>query len=562
MTDQFSPVPPPRPPTPQPFTPTPATMVTPTAATRHLVAGAYLDERFCRTALGEVYDQPNRAVAPSYGFDLGTVLGHCRQAGHILTIRDSVIVGVLFLSLCVIPFGILATGIVLSAVQSTVSAARLARDSLRRMVNGESPQLYRLVGPAVGSLLSVSLFWLMLALLFSWVAIEATGHTLRGTATNPVTSLLAIIQIGVALAVFTGIGPTVVARVLRWHRAIQFGPAGRPTPLQSDGRIREVLRQQGGNTIVYSGYSPFVGSGRVLSTSDLAVRMVRPQQGFDDRSSESEREIDELPFTAERLVGHVRDRLATLGQADSPEHLLPGLTVADKVFTAGTETTELAQMTPGPAMVDIIRQPLDARRHYLACQVTSWRGELVTTVYAHFALQGRTLYLEIVTCALAPCRDEYRIVDDVSSIGPLPYARAALSGLAESPRVVAMAPVNLARTVVRSLVRRGATGQANLPYGIDRGARVGVRELATFDEVRNDFQNQDVAKYQEIVTRRLVAATLDFLVEQGVDVTEFRQRANVLINSGTYFGGDMSGNLHQGDIHANHISDSFKPVRK
>ncbi|WJK36645.1 hypothetical protein [Solwaraspora sp. WMMA2065] len=558
MTDQISPVPPQRPPTPQPATPQPPTptvavavAVAPTSATRHLVVGAYLDERFCRAALREVYDQPTRAVAPSYGFDLGTVLGHCRQAGRILTIRDSVIVGVLLLSLCIGGFGILATGMLLGAVQSVVSTIRLVRDSLHRTAVDESRRLSRIVGSAAASLVSIGAFWLFLALLFGSASLLVTSQAFQGE--DPVTSLLVVVHIGAVMALCAAFGPTVVANIVRWHEAAQHGPASRPPAPPSDGRIQEILRQQGGNTIVYSGYSPFVGSGKVLGISDLAVRMIRPQQGFDDRSSESQREIDELPFAAEQLVGYVRDRLATLSQADSPEHLLPGLTVVDKVFTAGTETTELAQMTWGPTMVDIIRQPRDARRHYLACQVTSWRGELVTTVYAHFALQGRTLYLEIATCALAPCRDEYRIVDDVSSIGLLPYARAALSGLAESPQVVAMAPVNLARTVVRSLIRRVATSRSALPYGIDRGARVGVRELATFDEVRNDFQNQDVAKYQEIVTRRLVAATLDFLVEQGVDVTEFRQRANVLINSGFY----AVGNVQTGNI-----SNSFNPVRK
>ncbi|BAL90421.1 hypothetical protein AMIS_52010 [Actinoplanes missouriensis 431] len=52
-----------------------------TATTRHLCAAAYLDEDFRDTAIREVYRQPHRAVAPSYGFTLGPVLGHCVRSG-------------------------------------------------------------------------------------------------------------------------------------------------------------------------------------------------------------------------------------------------------------------------------------------------------------------------------------------------------------------------------------------------------------------------------------------------------------------------------------------------
>ncbi|WFE44645.1 hypothetical protein [Verrucosispora sp. WMMD1129] len=76
--------------------------------------------------------------------------------------------------------------------------------------------------------------------------------------------------------------------------------------------------------------------------------------------------------------------------------------------------------------------------------------------------------------------------------------------------------------------------------------------MATLDIVRNDFQMQDVAKHKKIITRRIVAATLDFLVTRGVDVTEFRQSSRVLINSGIYAGGNI------GDISG--ISNSFVPA--
>ncbi|MGB2571539.1 hypothetical protein ACPFP2_24260 [Micromonospora citrea] len=553
MTDQTSSVPQPR-----PAPPPPVGAMHPTAlstATRHLVAGAYLDERFCRAALEEVYEQPRRAVAPSYGFDLGTVLAHCRRANTILLVRDAVIVGVFLLSLCATGLiGIVVGGVLLAGLQSAVSTVRLFRETLRRLTGGEPPRVYEIIRTAAAGTVAFTVSSVSLMLLTTLIGGLAVSQFAGGGADSAVSSVVTMLFGTFMVTVLAGFGPPVITRVLRWHHAVQHGPAGRPTTPPLDARIEDIQRQQGGNTIVYSGYSPFVGSGLVLDTTNLALRMIRQPEGFDDRTAEAQREYDQLPFTAEQLVGYVRDQLAPLGRASAPEHRLPGLTVTDHVFTAGTETTELALSTDGPTMVGIIRQPLDARRHYLACRVTSWKGELVTSVYVHFALQGRTLYLETATCALAPCRDEYRVIDDVRSLGAVPYLRAAWTGLAESPRVVALAPVNLLRAGLRWVVRRMQENQGALPYGVDRGARVGVRELATLDEVRNDFQMQDVAKYEEIVTRRVVAATLDFLVTHGVDVTEFRQRANVLINSGVYAGGNIGA---IGDV-----KNSFNPSKK
>jgi hypothetical protein len=67
----------------------------PTTATRRLCAAAYLDEDFRDTALREVYRQPHRAVAPSYGFTLGPVLGHCLRARTVALIRDGLVVAIL-----------------------------------------------------------------------------------------------------------------------------------------------------------------------------------------------------------------------------------------------------------------------------------------------------------------------------------------------------------------------------------------------------------------------------------------------------------------------------------
>jgi hypothetical protein len=75
----------------------------PTTATRHLCAGAYLDETFRDTAMREVYHRPARAVALSYGFSVTPVLAHCRRARRVALIRDAAVTAVLLAALGAAP---------------------------------------------------------------------------------------------------------------------------------------------------------------------------------------------------------------------------------------------------------------------------------------------------------------------------------------------------------------------------------------------------------------------------------------------------------------------------
>jgi hypothetical protein len=59
------------------------TTLEPTAATRHLCAGVYVDERFRDLVIDEVCTAPHRRVAPSYGFDIVPVMRHAWWAAAL-----------------------------------------------------------------------------------------------------------------------------------------------------------------------------------------------------------------------------------------------------------------------------------------------------------------------------------------------------------------------------------------------------------------------------------------------------------------------------------------------
>ena len=107
--------------------------------------------------------------------------------------------------------------------------------------------------------------------------------------------------------------------------------------------------------------------------------------------------------------------IAALQHDNDPETCLPELHVTDCVFVEGTragypsgalaagrESDEVKQ-----AIADAMARPSGVARHYLRAQVVSWGGGVVTTVFVHVSLQGRTLYIEFATYALYPVRPEY-----------------------------------------------------------------------------------------------------------------------------------------------------------
>jgi hypothetical protein len=182
--------------------------------------------------------------------------------------------------------------------------------------------------------------------------------------------------------------------------------------------MTEIAQQQRGNTVVYSGFRTFVGSGDLVDRWGFALRLLRPEptvletlngggahRNHSPGLTERQREFPELPFEACELVEYVRRDLGALLPQRAAEEQIAGLTVESRVHLAGTEVASLIPNTDDDLMRRVIRHPTTPARHYLACQVFSWGGELITTVYVHIAVQGRSLYIELTTTALLPCAD-------------------------------------------------------------------------------------------------------------------------------------------------------------
>jgi hypothetical protein len=517
-------------------------------ATRHLCAGAYVDEEFRRRSLAGVYYQARRAVAPSYGFDLSPVLWHCLRARNIAVTRDALIVGVFVIALCAASYAALLAVAFLIMLWLATSAWALVRDVVGQLRAGslEISTIMRglllMSGIFVGSL--VLLVVLSVAGMFAGLA--AADAAITGDATMFLLSQgMGLLLMVVLLAL------SVAGNVASQAQLDGLAPGRPPAAVPTNRRFAEIDAQQTGNTVVYGDFSPFVGSGPRLSTWNFAQRLLRPPNGLIDDAAEAEREFHAPPFSAPELVRYIGGRLGELSVNPEPERQLPGLTVVDRIFQAGTEVANLTTVTAVPLVDHIIGQPTSPTRHYLMCQVVSWRGELVTTVYVHVALQARTLYLEVTSAALGPCDERYRVVDKVGGTGPIAYLKAVWRGIIDSPRTIALAPVNLVRAALDAITSAAdAVAPAQrVAQGYDYGAVVSVRELGSSHVLRTHVQEQDIIKHVRLIERRVLAATLDFLQTKGVDTTEYRQRVTNVLTAGVVNMGNGSVTVH-GDTNA------------
>jgi hypothetical protein len=553
----------------------------PLNATRHLSAGAYIDDGFCLAALREVYYRPRRIVAPSYGFDAITVLGHCLRSRRSLLLRDAVLVGIVVyatwlsaLTVLIVLAALLLFHVALTAVLvSHESIAYLRRSS--QFVAEPDQRRWRAAAQTPAdrfrrtSLASRGFrrLWLenvvavliarVLAMVVTYVIIAAVALTMSiwlwpGSLTVDAPSWTQVTVL-IGLAFLVPIATRVWSR-LQVHALVPGRTVDRPLMTR---RLNDVETQMEGNTVVYSGYRPFVGSGEVLRRWDFAQRLVKPDPrpmgvrrvatSTDPAASrEGEREFPTPPFQAQDISDCVRAHMKGIANDTVPERRLPNLTVADRIFVAGTEINDLRPNTPLDRVADIIRNPTAPQRHYLACQVVSWRGELVTTVYVHFAVQGKALYVELYVTGLLPCDERFRVVDEVDGTGVKAVLGDAIRAIGAAPVLVASAPANLFRAGIDQLSVVRTRNLRTLRKGFDYGATIGLREIGASDDTRDPMQTQDIIKYGRVIERRVLAAILDFLEEKGVDIAEYRQRSLTILNAGAVVMGDGTVNV-QGD---------------
>jgi hypothetical protein len=506
-----------------------------------LAAGTYRDRDFRDHLLRDIYNAYGRRVAPSHGFDLVLVVRHAWCAWWLEVGQQLLL---LIAVACWLAMRPLDTFMALDLLVIWELLPRWAFECLgyrgRPALVREGPEQARERNLNLrGRWLKRSLAAAFTVLVVASIISAGSRRTWTSMASWAAPTILAIAEIVLTLVAVLAV--TAVIRAWSLSRLRSDTPS---PPARLGHRMQDIERQQRHPFTVHSGFKPFLGSGNKIRGWSFAQRLVRANPG----GTEPGPEFDRPPFTAGRLVNRLHEAIAALRYENNPETHLPGLRVSDHVFVEGTRTAGIASALAAEpesdevkrAMADAITMSSGVARHYLCAQVVSWDGEIVTSVYVHVSLQGRTLYLEFATCALYPVRLEYggdqakgtRAGEIVGAIGA---AIASLPGHMLEIKRLACASAMLLPALRATSVRALMTA----PHR-DIGAESSVREIAMIErpvESRDEsesgyFQAQDIVQHSKIIERRLIAALDDYLREVGVDSSEFVQRTTAILNNG------------------------------
>jgi hypothetical protein len=504
------------------------------SASRRLCAWTYLDREFRDHVLRDIYLAGR--VAPSHGFDVVPVLRHAWRAWWLETGEYVLTLTVFITGFALVPLDTLITVDVLviwgllrlwlSWMQQFVGYGEPLNSADLDTVDLPRDRRLRLNGRLLKYSLTFSASVLLMLVLMSMVN-SPGGGVLGQLATTGLGVAVIAIAAAAVTALSVGGNAFCVARSLSDETRVR--PASR--------RMRSIDRQQRHPIVVHTGHKPFVGSGKLLRNWSFAQRLVRTDQPVPGPG----REFDKPPFPAGKLIDRLRQSILDLQDDGDPETRLPGLRVADEVFVDNSYATVpyLTNVLTGDADADAVNNaiaraidnPSDVARHYLAVRVESWGGHIVTSVFVHVSLQGRTLYLEFATYALFPVKTRAEASATPTAVGT---ALARLPGrLLACWRIV-----RLPALFLPGFPRGRAWTEPGMRESMMMDADVSFRD----EPERSYFQVQDVDQHSKIIERRLIATVDEFLFEVGVDTSEFTARTTQILNTGvmSFGSGDIN----------------------
>lgn len=534
----------------------------PTAATRHLCTGVYVDERFRDLVIDEVCTAPYRRVAPSYGFDIVPVMRHAWRAAALSTVLRVALVGAVAVPALAgaLPCAVLVgCGLALLWLLRVTRMLREAdrkrqpkRTSKRRkweLVIFES-DLLRLIFPRWKTEKPP---------VFRRIRVVALSVTATGAVvavTHPGQALVALAVATGTAVLCLGVGATRQLLLNRIHRARKLRPARlsgrqRAADLQQRHACAVYRRprhseddddEEEGLTFftVFGDRSPFVGAGELVYqwNPPMNIQLLRPSE--DDGAQLHDLEHREPPFQTHELVDHLREAMRLL-DTDSQDVRLP-IQVRDRLYVAETDVAadpSLALPLDDDELRAVINTPGARRHHFLEVTAPMAGSEFVATVLLRVSVQGRTLSIFMAACVLAHTPRSFQRTEEFGQQGAMAVISSAFCELGTLPQ-----EIQKSWRVVRHLSALGKA--AVLPRDLTSeprrniltGSRVSIREKASQAWSKVQLEKSDILGQMKTIELRLLRSASDFLSTKDVDISEFTNRALKIINSGIFNFGD------------------------
>lgn len=355
--------------------------------------------------------------------------------------------------------------------------------------------------------------------------------------------LLYLISFGICLYFETRARAIVTSSFMRGNFNPDAFLEGDATP------VADLEAAETGNAVIYSGFSPFVGSGEELGAwsfaLDLRKRAEDPVKAGNERSIElSESELNEITLGA--LYSCVAKNIAELH--------LERVSVHDKLYVNGRDIRDDQRFLSDPLskphyrVTDqvmenaMLEQGEKHLRHYRCIRVVDWNGELVLSIFLRFTRLSHNLFVEASYFLLTPVAEHLRVVDTLS-----PHFRFGrfikLAGVTaiKTPFLLIWSLFDLLHRPIKRIQRWSAGREEDRLIrenpSFDYGASFSFRQWASGYLYRRYFQRLDKEMYLKILEKNVLDSILTFLEEHNVDVSELKQRQMTILNQGVIVSG-------------------------
>lgn len=312
--------------------------------------------------------------------------------------------------------------------------------------------------------------------------------------------------------------------------------------------IKKFNSRTSDNLVVYSGYSPFVGSGLDIGGWSFVVDVDRGKKDLGKRLPPKDFDISEL-------YASVDDEIESLN--------IPNLTVADKLFINGKKIRGDKNLLPNKlghpvnSVSDEILQKTmgeinTGARFYRVIQVDDWEGDLILTAFLRFQKSDKSLFVENNYFLLPPVSEDLKTVDKIKEESGIRYFLGWLFKLI----FVSFGHSFLSVFNVFGYVNQGLSsvfgGQEAATRKIvksspdfDYGAETSIREAISQSVYSQHFQKLDKERYFKIIEKRIFNMLEEFLDRKNIDASEFKERETSILNNGVLVTG---GNLKADNI--------------
>ncbi|MEV4800492.1 hypothetical protein AB0K18_10800 [Nonomuraea sp. NPDC049421] len=521
-------------------------------ATRQLCAGVYFDRDYRDSVIWRVLLDPAHRVAPSYGFDLVPVVAHakralmlevCERLGYL-----SVFVGAWLVlpALALTVVCILLLWLAVRRLARTLPAIG-RRQALEAVDHFLHRRRYRQHKRGLEELRrEVRLLFIACAALIVAPLLMAALHY---QSIESVLRMAVVLIAALALFAFTAAAGRRLGANRMWvSDSLGFG--------RMSQRMKRIREQQESEYAIYrrpvtkseeddededgirlrltadyfeDPQDIFVGAGELVHKwlPPLIVPLLPEPE-----APEGEESVRD--FEPDMLVDVLHKAVEEVGGENEPTSL-PGLSIGDRIYVEemvlSKDRDRLRSSLDPDERRKIINNPYGPFHHFLEIS-TSPTGEVVVTVFVRVTIKARTLCLDFAACALTRLPREYEILDHYGERGWGSVMREGLKAVLRLPdEILAMRRIaGVPRLLLAWLLAR--VDWTVLPR---RGSAVGtahrVREDRATPWQDAEHDRAEILGLMKIIEQRLLWATEKFLEDHGVDTSEFKKRAQLIISA-------------------------------